>query len=60
MNNMFDPNMLKSLQQMMNGLTNFTQQPAIDLKTIKKLILIVVLSLFLSGFGVGLLIGLLF
>jgi hypothetical protein len=60
MNNMFDPNMLKNLQQMMNGLTNFTQQPAIDFKTIKKLILIVVLSLFLSGFGVGLLIGLLF
>jgi hypothetical protein len=60
MNNMFDPNTLKNLQQMMNGLTNFTQQPAIDLKTIKKLILIVVLSLFLSGFGVGLLIGLLF
>ena len=60
MNNMFDPNMLKNLQQMMNGLTNFTQQPAIDFKLIKKSIIIVVLSLFLSGFGVGLMVGLLF
>ena len=59
-NNMFDPNMFKNLENMMKGFGDITSKPMIDTKIIKKLIIIVGLSVFLSGFGVGLLIGLMF
>lgn len=58
--NMFDPNMMKNLENMMKGFGDITSKPMIDTKIIKKLIIIVGLSVFLSGFGVGLLIGLIF
>lgn len=57
---MFDPNMFKNLENMMKGFGDITSKPIIDTKIIKKLIIIVGLSVFLSGFGVGLLIGLMF
>ena len=58
--NPFDPNMFKNLENMMKGFGDITSKPMIDTKIIKKLIIIVGLSVFLSGFGVGLLIGLMF
>ena len=58
--NPFDPSMLKNLENMMKGFGDITSKPMIDTKIIKKLIIIVGLSVFLSGFGVGLLIGLIF
>jgi hypothetical protein len=58
--NPFDPSMLKNLENMMKGFGDITSKPMIDTKIIKKLIIIVGLSVFLSGFGVGLLIGLMF
>jgi hypothetical protein len=59
-NNMFDPNMLKNLENMMKGFGNITSKPLFDTKLIKKLIIVVGLSVFLSGFGLGLLVGLIF
>ena len=58
--NPFDPSMLKNLENRMKGFGDITSKPMIDTKIIKKLIIIVGLSVFLSGFGVGLLIGLMF
>jgi hypothetical protein len=59
-NNMFDPNMLKNLENMVKGFGDLTSKPLLDTKLIKKLIIVVGLSVFLSGFGLGILIGLLF
>jgi hypothetical protein len=58
--NPFDPNMLKNLENMMKGFGDLTSKPLLDTKLIKKLIIIVGLSIFLSGFGLGLLVGLIF
>ena len=57
-NNMFDPNMFKNLENMMKGFGDITSKPMIDTKIIKKLIIFAGLSVFLSGFGIGILIGL--
>ena len=59
-NNMFDPNMFKNLENMMKGFGDITSKPMIDVKLIKKLIIFSGLSVFLSGFGIGILIGLMF
>lgn len=59
-NNMFDPEMFKSLDKMVNGLGNLTNKPLIDTKFFKKVAVIFATTLILSGFGLGLLIGLLF
>ncbi len=59
-NNMFDPNMLKNLENMMKGFGYMTSKPIIDVKLIKKLIIFAGISVFLFGFSIGLLIGLLF
>ena len=59
-NNMFDPNMFKNLENMMKGFGNITSKPIIDVKLIKKLIIFAGVSVFLSGFSIGILIGLLF
>ena len=59
-NNMFDPNMLKNLENMMKGFGDITSKPMIDTKIIKKLIIFAGVSVFLSGFSIGILIGLLF
>ncbi len=59
-NNMFDPNMLKNLENMMKGFGDLNSKPLFDTKLIKKLIIVVGLSVFFSGFGLGILIGLLF
>ena len=58
--NPFDPNMFKNLENMMKGFEGITSKPLIDTKTIKKIIIIAGLSVFLSGFGIGVLIGLMF
>lgn len=57
---MFDPDMFKSLDKMINGLGNLTNKPLIDTKIFKKVVVIFATTLILSGFGLGLLIGLLF
>ena len=59
-NNMFDPNMLKNFENMMKGFGNFNNQSVFDITKIKKYIYFVVLSIFLSGFSVGIMLGLLF
>ena len=59
-NNMFDPNMFKNLENMMKGFGEITSKPMIDVKLIKKLIIFAGVSVFLSGFSIGILIGLLF
>ena len=58
--NMFDPNMFKNLENMMKGFGDMTSKPMIDVKLIKKLIIFAGISVFLSGFGIGILIGLMF
>ena len=58
--NMFDPNMFKDIEKMMSNISNMTSKPMVDVKSIKKYVLIILLSLVLAGFGIGLLIGLLF
>lgn len=58
--NMFDPNMFKNLESMMKGFGDMTSKPLIDMKLIKKLIIFAGVSVFLFGFSIGLLIGLLF
>ncbi len=59
--NPFDPNMFKNLENMMKG---FQNQPSnngfFDFNKIKKYLYYIVLSIFLSGFGVGILVGLMF
>ena len=57
---MFDPNMFKDIEKMMSNISNMTSKPMVDVKSIKKYVLIILLSLVLAGFGIGLLIGLLF
>ena len=57
---MFDPNMFKNLENMMKGFGDITSKPMIDVKLIKKLIIFAGVSVFLSGFSIGILIGLLF
>lgn len=57
---MFDPNMFKNLESMMKGFGNMTSKPLIDMKLIKKIIIFAGVSVFLFGFSIGLLIGLLF
>ena len=57
---MFDPNMFKNLENMMKGFGDITSKPMIDVKLIKKLIIFVGVSVFLSGFSIGILIGLMF
>lgn len=59
-NNMFDADMFKNLDKMINGLGNLTNKPLIDTKIFKKVVVIFATTLILSGFGLGLLIGLLF
>lgn len=62
-NNPFDPNTLKNFQQMMNTITNLQQtQPTspFDFGGIKKYVIALAGLLIMSGFGVGLLVGLLF
>ncbi len=59
-NNMFDPNMFKNLENIMKGFGDITSKPMIDVKLIKKLIIFAGVSVFLSGFSIGILIGLLF
>jgi len=57
---MFDPNMLKNIENMMKGFGGFNNQPVFDIAKIKKYIYFAILSVFLSGFGVGIMLGLLF
>lgn len=62
-NNPFDPNMLKNLQQMMNTLTNVQQtQPTspFDFDGIKKYVIALAGLLLMAGFGIGILVGLMF
>lgn len=59
MNMLFDQNMLKNMEKLMKGFP-MQSQPMFDFGKIKKILIIVGLSVFLSGFGVGLLVGLLF
>jgi F0F1-type ATP synthase assembly protein I len=58
---MFDKNKMKEMEKMLKGFPMMTpNQNPFDFSKIKKLLLLVSLSLFVSGFVVGLLIGLLF
>ena len=59
-NNMFDPNMLKNLENMMKGFGGFNNTPTFDINKIKKYIYLAILSIFFSGVSAGLLIGLMF
>ena len=59
-NNMFDPNGLKNLENMMKKFGGFNNTPMFDFNKIKKYIYFAILSIFLSGLGVGVMIGLLF
>ena len=61
--NMFDPNMFKNLQQMMNTLTNTQQTQPIspfNFGGIKKYVFALAGLLMLAGFGIGILVGLMF
>jgi hypothetical protein len=60
-NNPFDPNMFKNLENVMKGL----QQPQnsnglFNVNKIKKYLITFIVSIFVSGFTLGLAIGLLF
>jgi len=59
-NNMFDPNMMKNLDKMMKNFKPTNNQIQFDFKSIRKYLVIALVSIFMSGFGVGLLIGLMF
>lgn len=63
-NKMFDKNKMKEMEKMLKGLKGFPMmspnQNPFDFSKIKKLLIWVSLSLFISGFVVGLLVGLLF
>lgn len=58
--NMFDPNMIKNLDKMMKNFQPTNNQFPFDFKSIRKYLVIALVSIFMSGFGVGLLIGLMF
>lgn len=58
--NMFDPNTIKSLDKIMKNFQPNQNQLPFDFKSIKKYLFIAILSIFMSGFGVGLLVGLIF
>lgn len=61
--NPFDPNMFKNINDLMKNYQTTPQLPFQNMFNFKKLfkyILIVSLMIFMSGFGVGLMIGLLF
>jgi len=59
--NPFDPNMFKNLENMMKGFQNPPSNNGFfDFNKIKKYLYYIVLSIFLSGFGVGILVGLMF
>ena len=61
LNNMFDNNKLKDLEKLMKGFPMGPQNKNLfDFSKIKKYLIMVILSLFFSGFGIGLLVGLLF
>jgi hypothetical protein len=58
---MFDNNKLKDLEKLMKGFPIGLQNKNLfDFSKIKKYLIMVILSLFFSGFGIGLLVGLLF
>jgi len=57
---MFDPNMMKNLDKMMKNFKPTNNQIQFDFKSIRKYLVIALVSIFMSGFGVGLLIGLMF
>ena len=60
-NKMFDKNKMKEMEKMLKGLPTMTpNQNLFDFGKIKKLLIWVSLSLFISGFVIGLLIGLIF
>jgi hypothetical protein len=58
---MFDKNKMKEMEKMLTGFPKMTpNQNPFDFSKIKKLLIWVSLSLFVFGFVIGLLIGLLF
>ncbi len=60
-NKMFDKNKMKEMEKMLTGFPKMTpNQNPFDFSKIKKLLIWVSLSLFVFGFVIGLLIGLLF
>ena len=60
-NKMFDKNKMKEMEKMLNGFPMMSpNQNLFDFSKIKKLLIWVSLSLIVSGFLVGLLIGLIF
>jgi len=60
-NKMFDKNKMKEMEKMLTGFPKMTpNQNPFDFSKIKKLLIWVSLSLFVFGFVVGLLVGLLF
>ena len=60
-NKMFDKNKMKEMEKMLNRFPMMSpNQNLFDFSKIKKLLIWVSLSLFISGFVVGLLVGLLF
>jgi hypothetical protein len=60
-NNPFDPNMFKNLENMMKGFQNPpVNNGFFDFNKIKKYLYYIILSIFLSGFGVGIFVGLMF
>ena len=60
-NNPFDPNMFKNLENMMKGFQNPSSNKGLfDFNKIKKYLYYIILSIFLSGFGVGVFVGLMF
>jgi len=60
-NKMFDKNKMKDMEKTLKGFPAMTpNQNLFDFGKIKKLLIWVSLSLFISGFVIGLLIGLIF
>lgn len=60
-NNPFDPNMMKFFDGMMKNLQNQNNNHIpFNYKKITKYIFLIILSIFFSGFGIGLFIGLMF
>ena len=58
---MFDKNKMKEMEKMLKGFPMMSpNQNPFDFSKIKKLLILVSLSLFVSGFIMGLLIGLIF
>jgi hypothetical protein len=52
--------MFKNLENMLNNFTGVNSSGSFNFKLIKKYVIIVGISVFLSGFGLGILVGLLF